>query len=58
MENAVISQISLDILPRFAAIAVAASLLASCSGSGEDVRVTLCRDMVEVKSGAVDWIGA
>jgi len=44
---------------RILALAVAAVLcLASCSGTGEDVRVTLCKDLVRVlleRPGGIQW---
>ena len=44
-------------------VPIAALLMSACSGSGEDVRVTLCKDMVVVQSGGAgsgspSWTGA
>ena len=43
---------------RVSTVLAAILLLIACSGSGEDVRVTLCKDMVAVKlagTGTVNW---
>ena len=36
-------------------VLTAALITAGCSGSGEDVRVTLCKDMVSTRLGPVTW---
>lgn len=47
--------------PRLLAAVAAALILSACSGAGEDVRVTLCKDMVRVQnggSGGLNWTQA
>jgi len=39
---------------RVSTVLAATLLLSACSGSGEDVRVTLCKDMVAVKLAVAD----
>lgn len=36
-------------------VLTAALVTVGCSGSGEDVRVTLCKDMVSTRLGPVTW---
>lgn len=47
-------------LPRYIAAAAAAGLLAACSGSTEDVRVTFCKNMSSAlvpDAGSIEWTG-
>ena len=39
-------------------VLAAALVLSGCSGSGEDVRVTLCKDMVTVKLAVADAVNS
>lgn len=47
--------------PSLLAATATALILSACSGAGEDVRVTLCKDMVRVQtggSGGLNWTEA